>query len=130
MALVTDEKIEMTPWELQDMAVQVVRGALKRDGFELMSWQSNPQVDPSLWFIGSSGGPEWVVVRAARYPAKTAARPDNWDDIAEACSQMSDTGHFASVGIVSAAQSLGGAEEEAVPLWRGHGMHVRYAGLE
>jgi len=130
VALVTDQNIEMTPWELQDMAVQVVCGALKRDGFELMSWQSNPVVDPSLWFIGSSGGPEWVVVRAACYPAKTAARPDNWEDIAEACSQMSDTGHFASVGIVSAAQSFEDANEAPVPLWRGHAMQVRFKWLE
>jgi hypothetical protein len=130
VALVTDQNIEMTPWELQDMAVQVVCGALKRDGFELMSWQSNPEVDPSLWFIGSSGGPEWVVVRAARYPAKTAARPDNWEDITEACSQMSDTGHFASVGIVSAAQPFEDADEAPVPLWRGHARQVWYGGLE
>jgi hypothetical protein len=28
-----------------------------------MSWQGNPSVDPSIWFVGDSG-PEWVVVRA------------------------------------------------------------------
>jgi len=95
-----------------------------------MSWQSNPQVDPSVWFIGSSGGPEWVVVRAATYPARSVPRPDNWDDIAEACSQMSDTGHFASVGIVSAAQPHEVPDEEPVPLWRGHAMQVRFKGLE
>jgi hypothetical protein len=129
VARVTDEKIEMTPWELQDMAVQVVCGALRRDGFELMSWQANPQVDPSIWFIGNSGGPEWVVVRAARYPERSAARPANWEDIAEGCSQLSPVGHFASVGIVSAAQSFEAEDEPPLPLWRGHGMHVRYGGL-
>ena len=110
--------------------MQVVGGALKRDGLQLMSWQSNPDVDPSIWFIGNSGGPEWVVVRADTYPARSAPRPDNWDELAEACSAMSDTGHFASVGIVSAAQPLAEAEEEPVPLWRGHGMQVRFGGLE
>jgi hypothetical protein len=54
-ALVTDERIEMTDWELHDMAVQVVREHLQQQGFELMSWQGNPEVDPSIWFIGKSG---------------------------------------------------------------------------
>ena len=110
--------------------MQVVGGALKRDGLQLMSWQSNPEVNPSIWFIGNSGGPEWVVVRADTYPARSAPRPDNWDELAEACSAMSDTGHFASVGIVSAAQPHEGPDEEPVPMWRGHAMQVRFGGLE
>jgi hypothetical protein len=130
VALVTDQNIEMTPWEVQDLAVQVVCGALRRDGLQLMSWQSNPQVDPSIWFIGASGGPEWVVVRTARYPTKTATRPSNWEAIAEGCSQMSDTGHFASVFVMSAAQPHEGPDEEPVPMWRGHAMQVRFKGLE
>ncbi len=69
-------------------------------------------------------------MRAATYPARSAPRPDNWDELAEACSAMSDTGDFASVGIVSAAQSLAEAEEEPVPMWRGHAMQVRFKGLE
>jgi len=33
VSLVTEEKIEMTPWELHDMAVQVVRDYLEKEGF-------------------------------------------------------------------------------------------------
>ncbi|MGB5213039.1 MAG: hypothetical protein WBN88_05245, partial [Anderseniella sp.] len=65
--LVSDELIEMTDWELQDFAVQVVRDGLVNDGRKLMSAQGNPSVDPSIWFVGDDG-PEWVVVRAGRYP--------------------------------------------------------------
>ena len=64
--LVTDEKIEMTEWELQDFAVQVVRTQLEKEVCQLMSWQGNPDVDPAIWFVGESKGPEWVVVRAVR----------------------------------------------------------------
>ena len=74
-ALVTDARIPMTDWELHDFAVQVVRESLEREGCELMSWQGDPEVDPSIWFIGRSGHPEWVVVRAARFPAPHPAHP-------------------------------------------------------
>ena len=55
--LVSNEKIEMSDWELQDFAVQVVRTQLEKEGFELMSWQGNPNVDPAIWFIGESRRP-------------------------------------------------------------------------
>ena len=130
VSLVTDQKIEMTSWEVHDMAVQVVRGYLKKEGFEMMSWQGNPEVDPSIWFVGKTKGPEWVVVRSVKYPAKTADRPEKWQDIAASCARMSTVGHFASVAIVSSDQPFESADEEPVPLWRGHGMYVRFEGLE
>jgi hypothetical protein len=130
VSLVTDEKIEMTPWEVHDMAVQVVRDHLGGEGFELMSWQGNPEVDPSIWFVGKTTKPEWVVVRSARYPSNSAERPANWAAIARSCARMSTTGHFASVAIVSADQPFRSSDEAAVPLWRGYGMHVRFTGLE
>jgi len=129
-SLVTDQQIEMTPWEMQDMAVQVVRDYLQKQGFELMSWQGNPAVDPSVWFIGETRLPEWVVVRYAKFPARSAVRPSNWQAIAANCAKMSDTGHFASVAVASVNQPFEFGDEVPVPLWRGHGMHVRFTGLE
>lgn len=128
--LVNDQKIEMTPWEVHDMAVQVVRDHLATQGFELMSWQGNPEVDPSIWFIGKSKRPEWVVVRSAKFPASCAEQPNNWQRIADRCSKLSTTGHFASVVVMSGEQPLESSEEAPVPLWRGHGMHVSYSGLQ
>ncbi len=130
VALVSDEKIEMTPWELHDMAVQIVRDQLKLEGVKLMSWQSNPTVDPSIWFVGKTKRPEWVVVRSATFPSNRADRPTNWREIADGCARLSSTGHFASVAFVSASQPFGSSKEAPVPLWRGHGMNVRYIGLE
>ena len=103
---------------------------MKEQGYQLMSWQSNPDVDPAIWFVGESDAPEWVVVRGVRYPEKQAGRPDNWESIAAGCARLSTTGHFASVALVSTDQPFELDEEEAVPLWRGYGMHVRYMGLE
>lgn len=128
--LITDRKVEMTDWELQDFAVQVIRIQLEKDGYQLMSWQGNPGVDPAIWFVGKSKRPEWVVVRAVRYPLSHVARPANWGAIAAGCAHMSSLGHFAQVAFASTDQPCQVEGEISVPLWRGHGVHVRYDGLE
>jgi hypothetical protein len=63
-ALVTGEKIEMTRWEVHDIAIQVVCDYLKEQGFQLKSWQGDPELNPSIWFVGRTKRPEWVVVRS------------------------------------------------------------------
>ena len=129
VSLITEEKIPTTDWEVHDFAVQVVRGTLVEEGYELMSWQGNPNADPAIWFVGDSKGPEWVVVRAVRYPEKDAKRPHNWSDIADSCARLSKIGHFASVAFASTDQKFETEGEAPVPLWRGHGVHCNYSGL-
>lgn len=126
--LLSEAPVEMTDWELHDFAVSVVRQTLERSGREIMSSQGNPGVDPSIWFVGDHG-PEWVVVRAVRYPATEAARPDNWTEIARSCARLSSRGHFAPVAVANADERTN-ASNVALPLWRGGPMHVRYTGLE
>lgn len=128
--LVTDERIEMTDWEVQDFAVQVVRDSLEKASRELMSWHGNPEVNPSIWFVGDSG-PEWIIVRALRYPHTKAHPPANWQEIAARCAAVGKIGHFASVAVASADDAFdpaGAVPPE--PLWRGHGMFVRFDGLK
>ncbi len=132
VALVTDEKIEMSDWELQDFAVQIVRNDLEKSGKQLMSWQSNPGVNPSIWFVGESG-PEWVVVRAARWPERDAPVPPDIEQIAAECASTGKTGHFA---VVAAANANDPFDPQAkltgnyIPLVRGDGLHVSYKGLK
>ena len=128
--LVSDEKIVMSDWELQDFAVQVVRTQLEKEGFKLMSWQGNPNVDPALWFVGESKRPEWVVVRASRFLEEEAVRPSNWADIAAGCAPTGKIGHFAPVAVLSADELFNFESDEPAPLYRGHAMHVEYGGLE
>lgn len=129
-ALVTDEKIEMTDWELHDFAVQVVRDHIEKDlGYQLMSSQGNPDVDPSIWLVGDHG-PEWVMVRAAKYPDLEASLPANIEEISENCSRLSRIGHFASVAIANSDDAFDpSGDVPALPLWRGHKMFVRFEGL-
>lgn len=123
-SVLTGQVREMTDWEMHDFAVQQVRQHLEHDGRQVMSSQGDPEVDPSLWFVGPNG-PEWVVVRAVRYPETTAPLPRNLAQIATACSRLSRLGNFASVAVASA----GGAAPTGI-LPRGGPMHVRFSGLE
>jgi len=128
-ALVTDEKIEMTPWDVHGTAVQFVRMHLAEKGYEVTSWQNCPEVNPSLWFVGDSKQLEWVVVRCARYPAGRPGPPANLEKIADRSEKLGKIGHFASLALASAEQPLAARDEPAVPLWRGHGMRVIFGGL-
>lgn len=64
--MVSNERIEMSDWELHDFAIQVVRSHLEKEGKKVFSAQPSLHIDPSIWFEDKSG-PCWVVVRAARY---------------------------------------------------------------
>lgn len=128
VTLVSDELVEMTEWELHDFALQVVRGELEKEGRGIMSSANHPGVDPSIWFFGDQG-PEWIVVRAVRYPLDHAEPPSNWAQIAEACAGFSARGNFASVAVASANERFGSPGRAATPLWRGAPMVARYEGL-
>jgi hypothetical protein len=129
--LISNEPVVMTDWELHDLAVQIVRQGIEKDGYKLMSWQSNPHVDPSIWFVGSEG-PEWVVVRAARYPTKSASLPSNIEAIANRCGEVSSIGSFAEVALVNADDPfdpLAESNGNYFPILRGHRVFVGYHGL-
>jgi len=128
--LVTDKKVEMTDWELHDFGVQVVKDHItKKLGYELMSSQGNPEVEPSIWFVGDHG-PEWVVVKTVRFPELEAMIPPNIEEIASHCASLSQTGHFASVGCANDDDAFDpSGQVPALPLWRGHGIFVKFQGL-
>ena len=125
--LVTDEKIVMTNWELRDFSVQIVRNYIIDNlGFQVMSFQSNPQVDPSIWFIGDHG-PEYVVVREARHNNETITRPSNLSAIVDNCRPLSRIGHFAPVAF--SLYDPHHPDSKQRPLWRGHQLNVEFQGL-
>lgn len=125
VALISEEKVAMTDWELHDFGVQIVRNHVtKKLGHQLMSSQGNPKVDPSLWFAGNEG-PEWVVVRVVRAPDTKHKIPTNIREIADSVAHLSSVGHIASV-IVRSAETVANANTDTTsqPLWRGYGMHA------
>lgn len=127
--LISDELIEMTDWELQDFAVQVVRQNLESDGKKLMSWQGSPNADPAIWFVGDDG-PEWVVVRTFRHGLVKPSKPANWNKIVSSLNNTGSSGNYAEVICASPDDVFDPTGDNAAKLFRGQGLHVRYLGLE
>ena len=114
----------MTPWEQHDMSVGVVRAQLEKNGYQIMSSCGDPDIKPSVWFIGDSGRPEWVIVKSHTFPdGPPEVSDDEVQEISGRTSEFADLGHFAPVGLVN-------ANDLELPLVRGAPMYVRYEGLE
>jgi hypothetical protein len=129
VTLVTHEQIEMTDWEVQYFAVQEVASLLQKEGRELMARHGSPSASPSIWFVGDSG-PEWVIVRAVRYPELQADPPANLREFTDYCSWRGKVGYFASVVLASGDDVFDPSGAiPPVPLWRGRPMVVRYDGM-
>lgn len=130
--LISEDLVEMTDWELHDFAVQVVRDKLKADGRKLISWQSDPEVNPSIWFEGANGA-EWVIVKESRWPEDKPTLPKNVEEIAEMCRPMGKIGNFAAVAVASANDPFDSTAKTSgnfVQLNRSEGLCASYDGLQ
>ena len=128
--LVTDEKIEMTDWELHDFAIQVVRQNLIQSGESVTAWKSNPELQPSIW-LGGDAGLQWVVVQAVRYPEE-AKIPSNIKDIEAAYKEKGARGNFAYVSFANENQQRDTPLKEGekpLPVYRGEKVFISYSGL-
>ena len=128
--LVTDEKIEMTDWELHDFAVQVVRQNLIESGESVTGWNSNPELQPSIW-LGGDTGLQWIVVQAVRYPEE-AKIPDNIREIEAAYKSKGARGNFAYVSFANENQQRETPLKEGekpLPIYRGEKVFISYSGL-
>jgi hypothetical protein len=130
--LISEDLIEMSPWEVHDVGVQIVVNNIEKEGGEIFSHQSVLKIDPSIWFKRDGKG-FYVIVRAVRYPELDAKRPENLMETIKAIKSMKSPegkaeGYFASVGIANADNPSEG--ENPLPLYRGGGMHIRFTGIE
>jgi hypothetical protein len=128
--LVTDEKIEMTDWELHDFAVQVARKELTERGDVVSAWNSNPELQPSLW-LGGDAGLQWVVLQAVRYPQE-AKIPANIHEIDKAYKSKGAKGNFAYVSFSNEKQDIKTPLKEGespLPIYRGEKAMVSFSGL-
>lgn len=108
--------------------MQVVKQYLGSGGAVITAWQSDLKVDPSIWFR-KGDDLYWVVVRWAPYPMKHAEKPSNIEDIKFACIDLGKLGFFASI-IIANAQDSFDPSQDAMPLYRGHELRVKFEGLE
>jgi len=99
-----DEPIEMSDWELQECAIQVVMdyGIRKEGKYKISSYSNAPEVDPQIWMVDKYGNMKWVMVRHAMYPERRAKVPDNMGSLAKS---LDSGGFFASVAFCAAGLS-------------------------
>lgn len=124
--LESDKQIEMSDWEVHDFAIQVIVNILQEEGNKIISKQPYLRVDPSIWFFDGKEN-AYVIVRSGRYPLQEAPRPKNIEEIIQSCEPGSKTGYFASVSVANYDQQN---TNDLIPLYRGEGMMVRFAGIE
>lgn len=128
-ALITGEEIEISNAELQDLAVQVTRNKLIELGKEVTSTQSDPRINPSIWFVDNEKLC-WVIVRAARHPAHSAQMPDNFEGIAKNLIDAGYNGYFESVVVASADDPFDPNAQNSgnfVPLMRGRAYMCKHS---
>ena len=130
--LISEELVEMSPWEIHDVGIQTVADQIKKDGGEVGSFQSVLNIDPAIWFKREGNG-FYVVVRTVTYPERHAERPPNLNETIKFIKSLKSPegkaeGYFASVAIANADNKFEG--ETPLPLYRGSGMYIQYKGLE
>ena len=96
----TDEAIVISEWEVHDIGVQVSRDFLKNDGFKIISWQSNVEINPSIYC--EKGGQYYsVIVRTSRKGPDVAVRPENSSELSALYKSHDSKGLFIGLKIVS-----------------------------
>lgn len=133
-ALVTDELIDMTDWELQNVAVQIIKAAMIENGAEFIASQSNPNIEPSLW-VNTDDGPLWFVIRAVRYQLKKADEPSITPELRALCNRHIEgsKGLFVSVLFTSMDETFDARAEEngnIAPVYRGSKYHFQCSAVE
>jgi hypothetical protein len=118
----TDDLVEMSEWELNDFAIQVVRDYITDNlKLKILSYQNIVGVDPQLWFMDDSQEKYYAIVRYTMYPNKDAKIPDNITSIQN--KSKGYNGFFASVAFCSKG-------ENPSILYRGQGTFVSFEGLK
>lgn len=129
-ALVSDALVEMSDWDVHDMAVQVVRAKIAQDGGRVTAWQSDRLIDPSIWFESADGAVSWAVVRGVRHPAGKPPVPDDIEDIKNTVPIESARGYFCGVRVANADDPFDRDGANALPLYRGHALAIGFGGFE
>jgi len=126
--LASDEKVEMSDWEIHDFAIQIVSNYISENIGEVKNAQSNPEIFPAIWFQSESQT-SYVIVSAVRYPVKRALPPHNMDEIIHSFQHFKYSGFFASASIAHRDQEMT-ENSIIVPLYRGDALISNFPGIE
>ena len=118
----TDDLVEMSEWELNDFAIQIVRDYITDNlKLKILSYQNIVGIDPQLWFMDDNRKKHYVIVRYTMYPNKDAKMPNNIAGIQNKCKGYD--GFFASVAFCS-------NETNPSILYRGEEAFISFEGLK
>jgi len=129
---VTDEDIELSPWELYDIANRRVINTIEESGGEIISFNSDPSVNPSIYFVDEDSQPHYVILSVARYPFEPELDNEIVAKVMKAVSDFSTSGFIATVTLVSVDDPFDPDAKingNYLPLLRGRGYHQKFSGL-
>ncbi|MDA9043105.1 hypothetical protein N9H56_00945 [Pseudomonadales bacterium] len=128
----TNQDVEITDWEVADVANLRVAKEIEESGGTILSTNSDPNVHPSVFFLDQEGKPHFVIVVAARYPDEPELEEGLIEKIKEGVSGFATSGFIAEVTLVSVDDPLDPDAKENgnhLPLLRGRGYHQKFSGL-
>ena len=116
----------MTSAEIHDFGVEVVFGYLQKEGHEIVSVDTDPEMNPQI-VAKKDGQLEFIVVRTAVYPKKGALDQQTKIKLIDHTLRAGAVCYFASVGIANAS---GTNDAEMSRAEKGAGFHIAYNGIE
>ena len=126
--LITDEPVAMSEWEIQDFAVQIVRSDLEAKGHQILSNNSHPNVNPSLFFVNEHHEKCFVQVLPGVFPNNPLVNRANLERLKRSLDEHSDRGFYAPVKLLG-EEVLNTRGEAIQELFRGFPLSVSYDGL-
>lgn len=115
--LVTDKRIEMSEWELRNMAIQIVRDSVTQNGGKVLSFTDVLGIDPQVWFEDNTGTRAWVIVR--HYPVLSGDEAQEFVGIERQHTQLVPfDGYFAAVSMASSEPVFYNRDGGIIPLSR------------
>jgi len=115
----SDELIEVSDWELQNWAVQIVADNIYNQGLKLFSYCDVLGIEPNIWFENAEGKTCWVEVLFTKYPNKDKPFSfKNWPS-----EVLKHDGYKAIV-------SFANAENFSEKIYRAQAADVNFKGIE
>ena len=115
----SNELIEVSNWELQNWAVQIVSDYIFNKGLKLLSYCDVLGIEPNIWFEDENKNQCWVEVLYTKYPDNDKSFSfKNWPP-----EVLKHNGYKAVVSFAS-ANNLSGK------IYRAKAAHVNFRGIE
>ncbi|MCR5265198.1 MAG: hypothetical protein K6E29_01225 [Cyanobacteria bacterium RUI128] len=80
----TDEKTEMSEWEMRTIGIRFIMNYLKSKKYIVRNFQDTLEVDPQIWFEDANGKRSWVLLRCSK-SGEELKKPEKMNEIIRRC---------------------------------------------